>query len=188
MNKDSFIKFVNEKGYVSIDDEAFNFMNKSAYRAQKITNKINNKFNSQNKIQLLISVLTKEKINRTLKLFPPIYTDFGMNLHIGNNVFINSGCCFQDQGGIYIGDNVLIGHQVVFATINHDKDFNKRGSMEFKPIHIGNNVWIGAHVTILPGVCIGNGVIIGAGAVVSKDIPDYAIVVGVPGRILNYIQ
>lgn len=60
-----------------------------------------------------------------------------MNLHIGKHVFINSGCSFQDQGGIYIGDNTLIGHQVVFATINHDENPTKRASMYFKPIHIG---------------------------------------------------
>ena len=137
MNREEYLKLINEKGYVDANSEVLLFMNESSYRAQKIVNEINNKFLSQNEIQNLISELTKEKINKTLKLFPPIYTDFGMNLHIGENVFINSGCCFQDQGGIYIGDNCLIGHQVVFATINHDCDPTKRGSMYFKPIHVG---------------------------------------------------
>lgn len=108
MNREEYLKLINEKGYVDANSEVLLFMNESSYRAQKIVNEINNKFLSQNEIQNLISELTKEKINKTLKLFPPIYTDFGMNLHIGENVFINSGCCFQDQGGIYIGDNCLI--------------------------------------------------------------------------------
>lgn len=182
------MKLINEKGYVDANSEVLLFMNESSYRAQKIVNEINNKFLSQNEIQNLISELTKEKINKTLKLFPPIYTDFGMNLHIGENVFINSGCCFQDQGGIYIGDNCLIGHQVVFATINHDFDPTKRGSMYFKSIHVGKNVWIGAHATILPGVNIGDGAIIGAGAVVNKNIPANCVAVGVPAKPIKNIN
>ena len=188
MNREEYLKLINEKGYVDGNSEVLLFMNESSYRAQKIVNEINNKFLSQNEIQNLISELTKEKINKTLKLFPPIYTDFGMNLHIGENVFINSGCCFQDQGGIYIGDNCLIGHQVVFATINHDFDSTKRGSMYFKPIHVGKNVWIGAHATILPGVNIGDGAIIGAGAVVNKNIPANCVAVGVPAKPIKNIN
>lgn len=188
MNREKYLKLINEKGYVDANSEVLLFMNESSYCAQKIVNEINNKFLSQNEIQNLISELTKEKINKTLKLFPPIYTDFGMNLHIGENVFINSGCCFQDQGGIYIGDNCLIGHQVVFATINHDFDPTKRGSMYFKPIHVGKNVWIGAHATILPGVNIGDGAIIGAGAVVNKNIPANCVVVGVPAKPIKNIN
>lgn len=188
MNREEYLKLINEKGYVDGNSEVLLFMNESSYRAQKIVNEINNKFLSQNEIQNLISELTKEKINKTLKLFPPIYTDIGMNLHIGENVFINSGCCFQDQGGIYIGDNCLIGHQVIFATINHDFDPTKRGSMYFKPIHVGKNVWIGAHATILPGVNIGDGAIIGAGAVVNKNIPANCIAVGVPAKLIKNIN
>ena len=188
MNREEYLKLVCEKGYVDSDSEAQRFMDESSYRAQKIVSEINNKFLLQKEIQELMSELTQEKVNETLKIFPPIYTDFGMNLHLGKNVFINSGCCFQDQGGIYIGDSTLIGHQVVFATINHDMDHDKRGSMTFKPIHIGKNVWIGAHATILPGVNIGDGAIIGAGAVVNKDIPCNTIAVGVPAKVIKSIK
>ena len=69
-------------------------------------------------------------------MFPPFYTDCGRNIHIGKNVFINAGCKFQDQGGIYIEDGVLIGHNAVLATINHMEDPEKRAGMIFQPIHI----------------------------------------------------
>ena len=75
-------------------------------------------------------------------MFPPFYTDCGQNIHMGKNVFINAGCKFQDQGGIYIEDGVLIGHNAVLATINHMEDSEKRAGMIFQPIHIEKNVWL----------------------------------------------
>ena len=187
MNKEEYLKLINEKGHVEGNNEAHLFMHEASSRAQRITSEINNKFHTQEEIHSLMCELTDTKISDTLRIFPPIYTDFGMNLHIGENVFINSGCCFQDQGGIYIGNNTLIGHQVVFATINHDTNPNMRASMFFKPIYIGKNVWIGAHATILPGVKVGDGAIIGAGAVVTKDVPANTIVGGVPAKEIKKI-
>ena len=121
-------------------------------------------------------------------MFPPFYTDCGKNLHIGKNVFINSGCCFQDQGGITIGDGALIGHNVVMATLNHSEDPETRGNLHPAPIHIGRNVWIGASAIILPGVTIGDGAIVGAGSVVTRDVPENMIVTGVPARILRSVD
>lgn len=121
-------------------------------------------------------------------MFSPFYTDCGKNLHIGKNVFINSGCCFQDQGGITIGDGALIGHNVVMATLNHSEDPETRGNLHPAPIHIGRNVWIGASAIILPGVTIGDGAIVGAGSVVTRDVPENMIVTGVPGRILRSVD
>ena len=111
------------------------------------------------------------KIDESFGMFPPFYTDCGRNIHIGKNVFINAGCKFQDQGGIYIEDGVLIGHNAVLATINHMEDPEKRAGMIFQPIHIEKKVWLGANVTVLPGVTIGEGSVIAAGAVVTKDVP-----------------
>ena len=120
-------------------------------------------------------------------MFPPFYTDCGKNINIGKNVFINSCCCFQDQGGITIGDGVLIGHKAVFATLDHTFIPEKRDSMIPKPIVIGKNVWIGANVTILGGVTIGDNSIIAAGAVVNKDIPPDSVAAGVPARVIKSI-
>lgn len=118
-------------------------------------------------------------------MFPPFYTDCGKNLNLGKHVFLNSGCKFQDQGGITIGDNCLIGHNVVIATLNHDRSVEKRGDCIPSPVIIGNQVWIGANATILPGVTIGDRAIVAAGAVVTRDVPAYATVGGVPARILK---
>ena len=121
-------------------------------------------------------------------LFPPFYTDCGGNIRIGNDVFVDAGCCCQDQGGIFVGDGVLIGHQVVLATLNHDLAPAKRKNMFHAPIVIGNNVWIGAHATILAGVTLGENSVVAAGAVVTKDVPAGAVVAGVPAKIIKNIE
>ena len=118
-------------------------------------------------------------------LFPPFHTDCGKNITLGKNVFINMGCKFQDQGGIFIGDGALIGHNVVLATLNHAMNPRDRGTMIPAPIHIGKNVWIGSNATVLPGVTIGDGAIVAAGAVVTKDVPKNTIVGGVPARVIR---
>ena len=100
-------------------------------------------------------------------------------------MFINIGCKFQDQGGITIGDETLIGHNVVLATLNHDFNPAKRSDIIPKPIHIGKQVWIGSNATILPGVTIGDGAIVAAGAVVAKDVPPNTVVGGVPAKIIK---
>ncbi|WP_203288418.1 DapH/DapD/GlmU-related protein [Metabacillus sp. cB07] len=112
----------------------------------------------------------------------------GKSIHVGRNVFINSGCRFQDQGGIIIGDGALIGHNVVLATLNHDIDPGKRSTLHPAPITIGISVWIGANATILPGVTIGDGAIIAAGAVVTKDVPPNVIAGSVPAKMIKKIE
>ena len=94
------------------------------------------------------------------------------NITVGKNVFINSGCRFQDQGGITIGDGALIGHNVVLATLNHDFSPEKRSTMHPSHIVIGKNVWIGANATVVPGVTIAMGLLLQQElAVVTKDVP-----------------
>jgi acetyltransferase-like isoleucine patch superfamily enzyme len=121
-------------------------------------------------------------------LFPPFNTDCGKNLTIGKRVFINSGCKFQDQGGISIGDDVLIGHNVVIATLNHSFDPEHRGDLVPRRVQIGNKVWIGANATILPGIKIGDGAIIAAGAVVTKDVAPLTVVGGVPAKLIKTVK
>ena len=136
----------------------------------------------------MFSRLIGEEVSEDFRVFPPFTTDFGKNIHLGKNVFINSGCRFQDQGGIYIGDNVLIGHNVVLATLNHEEDPKKRGNLCPAPIKIADGVWIGSNATILPGVTIGEGAIIAAGAVVTKDVEEMSIVGGVPAKFIRKIK
>lgn len=131
------------------------------------------------------SNITRNKVGKGLRIFLPIYSDFGKNLVIGERVFINSCCHFQDQGGIIIGDDVLIGHNVVFATLNHETDPDRRANLIANPIKVGNKVWIGSNSTILGGVTIGDGAIIAAGAVVTKDVAPNTVVGGVPAKYIK---
>ena len=160
-------------------------MHEMSQKALQITMELNNKYHTHEEIIQLMSELTGHEIDDSFGMFPPFYTDCGRNIHIGKNVFINAGCKFQDQGGIYIGDGALIGHNAVLATINHMEDPALRGGMIFHPIHIGKNVWLGANVTVLPGVTIGDGAIIAAGAVVTNDVAANMIAAGVPAKVIR---
>lgn len=119
--------------------------------AIKITMDMNNSYHTPEELREIMSRLTGKKVDDTFRMFPPFYTDFGKNITIGKDVFINSGCHFQDQGGITIGDGSLIGHNVVLATINHDLRPSQKRKNHYAPITIGNNVWIGSNTVILPG-------------------------------------
>ena len=121
-------------------------------------------------------------------IFPPFTADFGMNITLGKRVFINSGCRFQDQGGIRIGDDCLIGHNAVLATLNHDLSPSRRADMHPAPIRLGRNVWLGSNVTVLPGVTIGDDAVVAAGTVVTKDVPARAVVVGSPARVIRSVE
>lgn len=163
-------------------------MHSLSQEAIRITMEINTAFHSHEEIIELMSELTGARVDESLGLFPPFYTDCGKNIRIGKRVFINSGCKFQDQGGITIGDDVLIGHNCVIATLNHAMDPDHRGDMIPAPVKIGNKVWIGANVTILQGVEIGEGAVIAAGAIVNKNIPPRTVAGGVPAKILKNLQ
>ncbi len=183
-----FLSEMNKGKEVISGSEVHLCMHELAQEALKITSKLNSGYHTPNEIRQLFCQLTGKEIDETFSVFPPFYTDCGKNLTIGKNVFFNSGCKMQDQGGITIGDGTLIGHNVVLATLNHDMQPSKRGNMHPKPICIGKNVWIGSNATVLPGVTIGDGSIIAAGAVVTKDVPPFTVVGGVPAKIIKHIE
>lgn len=155
--------------------------------AMRITAELNNAYRTPQEVRALFSKLIGKTVDESFTMFPPFYTDCGKNITVGENVFINAGCSFQDQGGITIGDGSLIGHKVVLATLNHGLEADKRHMNYGAPIAIGRNVWIGANATILQGVTIGDNAVVAAGAVVTKDVPENAVVGGVPARILKMI-
>lgn len=156
--------------------------------AIQIGMEMNAHYHTPEELRELMGRLTGKKVDDTFRLFPPFYTDFGKNITIGKDVFINSGCHFQDQGGIIIGDGSLIGHNVVLATINHDLNPENERKNHYAPIRIGAHVWIGSNATILPGVSIGDWAVVGAGAVVTEDVLSFTVVGGVPARILKTIE
>lgn len=187
MTTEQFKEKMKKQAYVEANSEMHLHMHEMSQRARKVTAEINNTFRTADELRQLFSKLIGKQVDDNFGLFPPFYADYGQNIQVGKNVFINSGCCFQDQGGIEIGDNVFIGQQVVIATINHDLIPQKRANMLLAPVKIGNDVWIGAHATILSGVTIGNGAVIAAGAVVTKDVPENTVVGGVPAKIIKTI-
>ncbi|MBQ7635038.1 MAG: sugar O-acetyltransferase [Bacteroidaceae bacterium] len=160
---------------------------KLSQEALRITAEINGKYHTPEELHTLLEELWGREVPKSVGLFPPFHTDCGKNTVVGERVFINMGCKFQDQGGITIGDGSLIGHNVVLATLNHMLDPTKRAGMTSAPIRIGKNVWIGANATVLAGVTIGDGAVVAAGAVVTKDVPPATIVGGVPAKVIKKI-
>lgn len=188
MDFQQFLEYLNSGKPVQNGSDVHIFMHSVSQEALQITSEINNRYHDPKELQILFSRLTGRSVDETFRFFPPFYTDCGKNIHIGKNVFINMGCKFQDQGGIFIGDGALIGHNVVLATLNHAMAPDNRGTMIPKAIHIGKNVWIGSNATILPGVTLGDGSIVAAGAVVTKNVPENTVVGGVPARVLRHID
>ncbi len=188
MNINDFLNYMNTQKPVCSGTEVFEMFDKLAQEALKVTMEINNKYHTPEELVELFSKLTGKQVHSSFRLFPPFYTDCGKNITVGKNVFINACCKFQDQGGITIGDNCLIGHNVTLATLNHHFNPKLRANLYPSPIKIGNNVWIGSDVTVLPGVTIGDGAIIGAGSIVTKDIAANTVSAGNPCKFIKFID
>ena len=169
-------------------DDIHLFMHNMSDEARRITFELNTAYRSQEEIRELLSSLFGYQVPSTLRVFPPFYTDFGKNILVGENVFINACCHFQDHGGVVIGDSCQIGHNVVFATLNHGISPEDRHNTYPAPIVLGKNVWVGSNATLLQGVTIGDNAIIGAGAVVTKSVEANTIVCGVPAKVIKHIR
>jgi galactoside O-acetyltransferase len=114
----------------------------------------------------------------------------GRHLHLGSGVYANFNLTLVDDGHIYVGDRVKFGPNVTISTASHpiEPSLRQRALQFNRDVHIGSNVWIGAGAVILPGVCIGDNSVIGAGSVVSRDVPDNVVAVGIPCRVLREIS
>lgn len=187
MKLKQFNEIVKKEGRIIPGTELFSFMLTLSDEARRITSELNGGYHDTAEIQSLFSKLTGKPADASFSMFPPFYSDFGKNITAGKNVFINAGCHFQDQGSISIGDNALIGHKVVLATLNHGLEPEDRGTLYPGAIVIGKNVWISANATVLPNVKIGDNAVIAAGAVVTKDVPANAVAGGVPAKVIKII-
>ncbi len=129
------------------------------------------------------------EIRGDLVVTAPFYCDYGFHISVGNNFYTNHNCMILDGAKVTFGDNVFIAPNCVFSTAGHAIDPEQRaGGLEIAlPIKVGNDVWIGANVSVLPGVTIGDRTIIGAGSVVNRDIPSDVIAVGNPCRVVRKI-
>lgn len=122
-----------------------------------------------------------------LCILSPFTADYGTNIKLGKNIFININNYFMDGATIEIGDNVFIGPSCGFYTANHPLDYQRRnqGLEKALPIKVGDNCWFGANVSVMPGVTIGSGCVIAAGAVVTKDMPDNSLIAGIPAKVVK---
>lgn len=187
MTLKEFLDYVPTRGPLNTE-EMHRLMNEMSEEARRVTFRLNSAWHSQEEIRALLGELFGRPVPDTLRVFPPFYSDFGKNIHVGENVFINACCHFQDHGGVTLGDGCQIGHNVVFATLNHGLEPADRGTTYPAPIVLGRNVWVGSNATILQGVTIGDNAVVAAGAVVSRDVPANTIVGGVPARIIKRID
>ncbi len=185
--EDILKEFKEEEGPGAENLEWRRYFDELCQEAIQIGMELNSQYHTPEEIREIMGRLTGKSIADDFRLFPPFYTDFGKNITIGKDVFINSGCHFQDQGGITIDYGALIGHNVILATINHDLNPEKGRKNHYAPIHIGSHVWIGSNATILPGVTVGDWAVVAAGAVVTKDVPPMTVVGGVPAKVLKTV-
>ncbi|WP_160035595.1 DapH/DapD/GlmU-related protein [Paenibacillus sp. An7] len=189
MDRKAFIEFCKEGNPISGNDiELHGLLTECSYEAQRITMKLNTSYHSKEEIVEIFRELTGTEVDPSFMCFPPFYTDFGKNITVGKNVFFNTGCSFQDRGGIRIGDGSLIGMNVTIATLNHGLSVETRNVTYPSPVVIGQNVWVGSSATILPGVTIGDHAVVAAGAVVTKDVPNNTVVAGVPAKVIKNID
>ena len=126
-------------------------------------------------------------VGKDVRIEPNFFCDYGYNISVGDNFYMNHNCVILDPGKVEFGDNVFIGPNCGFYTAGHPIDINLRNQgLEYaKPIKVGNNVWFGGNVVVLPGVTIGDNVTIGAGSVVTKDIPSNTIAYGNPCKVVK---
>lgn len=169
-------------------EEIHRFMDDMSDKARRITFRLNAAYHTPDEVRGLLSELFGYEVPQTLRVFPPFYTDFGKHITVGDGVFINACCHFQDHGGVTLGDGCQIGHNVVFATLNHELAPERRKKTYPAPIVLGRNVWVGSNATILQGVTIGDNAVVAAGAVVTKDVAANTVVGGVPARFIKRIE
>lgn len=187
MEQSEFLEYLRQGNTVIGNSDLHLIMHKISQQALEITSELNSNYHSPEKMREIFSKLTGKEVDKTFGLFPPFYSECGKNIFVGKDVFINCGCHFQDQGGIYIDDGALIGSEVVMATLNHSLKAKNRHDLIPSPIHIGKNVWIGSHATILPGVTIGDNSVIAAGATVTKNVPSNTVYGGTPAKFIKNI-
>lgn len=188
MNIEDFLAHVDAGQPIVPGTEIAETMHALADDAVRLCMELNTRYTTMEERVEIMERITGHPVPQSFRMFPPFTTDCGKNIRFGERVFLNSGCRFQDQGGIRIGDDALIGHNVVIATLNHATAPDERATLSPAPVRLGSKVWIGANATILPGVTIGDGAIVAAGAVVSKDVAPNTIVGGVPARMIRQID
>lgn len=157
-----------------------------AQRMSELVFKLNHTLPNSDEYKGILKELFGDNLGENSQIIAPLAGAAFDNIRIGKNVFINSNSVFMARGGITIDDDVMVAVNVQFLSNNHDE--YDRQILTCRPIHVKKGVWIGAGATILPGVTVGEYAIVGAGAIVTKDVPDYAVVVGVPAKVVKTLD
>ncbi|GAB3088600.1 sugar O-acetyltransferase [Isoptericola nanjingensis] len=158
----------------------FRAMSERVLRATELTSRLNVlPFDDEaGKAELFEQILGRALPPRTT-IYPPFYTDHGLNLDLADRVFVNQNCTFLDYAGIRLAERVMVAPRVTFITVGHPVDTDdRRVWLTGGPIDVEENVWIGAGATVLPGVTIGRDSVIAAGSVVADDVPPRSLVSG----------
>ncbi len=157
--------------------------------AKDLCFELNNTLPSDTQKQVEIVKRLLGKIKNNFCIVAPFWCDYGYNIEIGDNFFANHNTVILDCNKVVFGDNVFIAPNCGFYTAGHPVDAERRnGGLEYAlPIKVGNNVWIGGGVHVMPGVTIGDNVVIGGGSVIVKDIPSDCVAVGNPCRAIRPI-
>ncbi|MDB5015042.1 MAG: acetyltransferase [Daejeonella sp.] len=169
---------------IRLDDPQYPKIQEIVSRTIQLTPGLNSSTDID-QMRIRLSEIIGSEIHESTVVFAPFHTNFGRFIKMGKNVFVNHACSFLDMGGITLEDNVLIGPKVNLLTENHPLNPESRRSLICSPILIKRNAWIGAAVTILPGVTIGENAVVAAGAVVTFDVPPNTVVGGVPAKVIK---
>ncbi|GEO78056.1 galactoside O-acetyltransferase [Companilactobacillus mindensis DSM 14500] len=173
---------------MDLNSEKYQEIQKVIDKNLELVQELNMKPRTIDQTRKIVSEIIGEELDESVEIRLPFQTDFGANIHIGKNVYINNGSMFTDMGGIYLDDNVLIGPNVTIVSVNHQMQPNNRRNLVLKPVHIEKNAWLGAGVIVTPGVTIGENAVVGAGAVVTHDVAKNTVVAGVPAKIIKKIE
>lgn len=158
-------------------------------RAMAITAVLNRlTYDDAAEVRALFGDLIGKPVDASFMLIPPFYTESGVNIRVGRNVFVNQNCTVYDLGGVDIGDDVMIGPNVNLITSGHPiEPSRRRDGVTAAPIVIERNVWIAAGATIIGGVTVGENSVVAAGSVVTRDVPPNTLVGGNPARVIRSI-
>ncbi|MFD1417983.1 DapH/DapD/GlmU-related protein [Companilactobacillus keshanensis] len=177
-----------ENKYIKGDSSEFPEIKQIVEENSELLIKLNYNYQDKQQRLELLSQITHQTVSSTNEINTPFHTDFGPHIFLGENDFINKDCMFVDLGGIYLGNNVLIGPRCTIISINHDEEPEHRTNLLPKAVHIHDGAWLGAGVMVLPGVTIGKNAIVGAGSVVTKNVPENMVAVGNPAKVIRKIQ
>lgn len=173
---------------MDLNSEKYQAIQKTIDRNLQLVQELNATPHTIKQTRQIVSEIIGQELDESVEIRLPFQTDFGANIHLGKNVYINNGSMFTDMGGIYLDDNVLIGPNVTIVSVNHQMEPDNRRNLVLKPVHIEKNAWLGAGVIVTPGVTIGENAVVGAGAVVTHNVEKNTVVAGVPAKIIKKIE